>query len=234
MALVHRKGVNAFPCVEKRHFRISGTYREPSGSISVIVQQVRPRLIASHAVRELLFNAGWERWAGLGNLLSDLAEASPDEFLKAVESALLQPSSPFDELFSQEEPGFFGRNYLSGLLWALESLAWDKAYLVRVCTILGELANRDPGGNWGNRPSSSLTRILLPWLPQTTASASTRRAAIDEPPKGEYSGRMESSVESYAEPDRNVNADQQSVVERYGARRVGRFRNHGGILGASH
>ena len=126
----------------------------------------------------MLFGAEWERWASLDILLSDLAEASPDQFLRAVENALLQPSSPFDELFSQEEPGLFGRNYLSGLLWALESLAWDKEYLVRVCTALGELANRDPGGNWGNRPSSSLTRILLPWLPRTTAPASTRRAAI--------------------------------------------------------
>ena len=138
----------------------------------------KSRITASNAVSKLLFEADWERWAGLGNLLSDLAEAAPDEFLKAVENALMQPSSPFDELFRQEEPAPFGQNYLSGLLWALESLAWDKAFLVRVCTILGELTNRDPGANWGNRPSSSLTRILLPWLPQTTAPASTRMAAI--------------------------------------------------------
>ncbi len=138
----------------------------------------KAKATASRVVRGLLLDADWERWAGLDNLLSDLAEASPDEFLKAAEHALSLPSSPFDELFSQEEAGIFGRNYLSGLLWALESLAWDKAYLVRVCAILGELAKRDPGGNWGNRPASSLTRILLPWLPQTTAPASTRRAAI--------------------------------------------------------
>ena len=129
----------------------------------------KARMTASLAIRELLFDADWERWAGLGNLLSDLAEASPDEFLKAVEHALLQPSSPFDELFSQEEPSLFGQNYHSGLLWALESLAWDRAYLVRVCTILGELANRDPGGNWGNRPSSSLTRIAAGAPPKRVA-----------------------------------------------------------------
>ena len=177
MAQVHEKVLMHSHRLRKgisESLALIGTH--PEALVSCTTGQAK--IIASHAVRELLFDADWERWAGLGNLLSDLAEASPDEFLKAVESALLRPSSPFDELFSQEEPGLFGRNYLSGLLWALESLAWDKAYLVRVCTILGELANRDQGGNWGNRPSSSLTRILLPWLPRTTAPASTRRAAI--------------------------------------------------------
>ena len=50
--------------------------------------------------------------------------------------------------------------------------------MVRVCVILGELAERDPGGNWANRPANSLRTILLPWLPQTTASTSKRRVAL--------------------------------------------------------
>lgn len=39
-----------------------------------------------------------------------------------------------------------GRNYMTGLLWAMETLAWDAEYLTRVIVILGELAARDPGG----------------------------------------------------------------------------------------
>lgn len=130
------------------------------------------------AVREILDGADWVLWGSLNNLLPTLAEAAPDEFLKAVESALLQSPCPFDELFSQEGDGIAGGNYLTGLLWALEALAWDQTYMVRVCVTLGVLASHDPGGKWANRPLNSLATILLPWLPQTTASIDKRKVAL--------------------------------------------------------
>ncbi len=140
--------------------------------------QNKPENTVVLAVREILANADWVLWGSLNDLLPILAEASPDEFLTAVENALQQTPCPFDDLFSQEGTGFTGRNYLTGLLWALETLAWDKGFLVRACVILGELADRDPGGNWANRPANSLTAILHPLLPQTTASTSKRRVAL--------------------------------------------------------
>ena len=140
--------------------------------------QNKPENTVVLAVREILANADWVLWGSLNDLLPILAEASPDEFLTAVENALQQTPCSFDKLFSQEGTGFTGRNYLVGLLWALETLAWDEEFLVRACMILGELAERDPGGNWANRPANSLRTILLPWLPQTTASISKRRVAL--------------------------------------------------------
>lgn len=134
--------------------------------------------LASLAIREILSDADWMLWGSLNGLLPTLSEASPDEFLNAVEHALRLSPCPFDELFSQEGNGITGGNYLSGLLWALEGLAWDETYLVRVCVILGELASHDPGGNWTNRPSNSLLTIFLPWFPQTLASIEKRQAAI--------------------------------------------------------
>ena len=50
--------------------------------------------------------------------------------------------------------------------------------LSRVVICLGELAARDPGGRWANRPANSLTTILLPWLPQTCAPVAKRVAAV--------------------------------------------------------
>lgn len=129
-------------------------------------------------IRELLTNADWVLWGSLNGLLPTLAEAAPGEFLDAVEKAMRLKPGPFDELFSQEGNGITGRNYLTGLLWALEGLAWDEQYLVRVCVALGELASHDPGGQWANRPSNSLTTILLPWLPQTLASIEKRKVAV--------------------------------------------------------
>jgi len=129
-------------------------------------------------IRELLTDADWVLWGSLNGLLPTLAEAAPGEFLDAVEKAMRMKPCPFDELFSQEGNSITGGNYLTGLLWALEGLAWDERYLVRVCIALGELASHDPGGHWANRPFNSLTTILLPWLPQTLASVEKRKVAV--------------------------------------------------------
>lgn len=129
-------------------------------------------------IRELLADADWKLWGSLNGLLPTLGEAAPSEFLDSVEKAMRLKPCPFDELFSQEGNGITGGNYLTGLLWALEGLAWDEQYLVRICVALGELASHDPGGRWANRPSNSLTTILLPWLPQTLASVEKRKVAV--------------------------------------------------------
>lgn len=129
-------------------------------------------------IREIFTAAGSVLWGSLNNLLPTLAEAAPGEFLGAVENALRLKPCPFDELFAQEGNGITGRTYITGVLWALEGLAWDQQYLVRVCVVLGELASHDPGGQWANRPSNSLATILLPWLPQTLASLDKRKVAV--------------------------------------------------------
>ena len=138
----------------------------------------KPKDTANLAVREIFENADWVLWGSLNDLLPVLAEAAPNEFLDAVENALDQSPCPFEELFSQEGDGAWGGNHLTGLLWALETLAWDADYLVRVCVILGELAERDPGGNTLNRPANSLTTILLSWQSNTTAPINKREVAV--------------------------------------------------------
>lgn len=130
-------------------------------------------------VRSILAGADWVLWASLNDLLPLLAEAAPGEFLDAVENALNSDPCPLDTVFAQEGDGIGGSNYMTGILWALETLAWDAEYLTRVVIILGELATRDPGGNWTNRPSNSLTTIFLPWLPQTCASVENRKVAVE-------------------------------------------------------
>ena len=138
----------------------------------------KPQTIASLSIRDTFDNSDWVLWGSLNDLLPLLAEASPNEFLGAVETALEQDPCPFDKLFAQEGKGILGENYLTGLLWALETLAWDEQYLVRVSVILGELASHDPGGSWANRPSNSLTIIFLPWYSQTMAPIEKRKIAI--------------------------------------------------------
>lgn len=138
----------------------------------------KPEATCASVVRDVLTDADWVVWGSLSNLLPMLAEASPHVFLDAVERAAAATPCAFDELFSQEVNGLTGNNYLAGLLWALEGLAWDPNLLVRVCVALGDVASHDPGGTWTNRPSNSLVSILLPWMPQTLAPIEKRSAAV--------------------------------------------------------
>ena len=105
----------------------------------------KPEATAILAIREIFTDADWVLWGSLNDLLPTMAEAAPEEFLNAVEHALSLSPCPFDELFSQEGTGITGRNYLTGLLWALEGLAWDENYLVRVCVLLVSLPAMIPG-----------------------------------------------------------------------------------------
>jgi hypothetical protein len=176
-ASIHGKVLNCSHMLRKgiaEGLAILCTQADACGNCS----QGKAEAICLLVIRELLTDADWVLWGSLNSLLPILAEAAPDEFLDAVEKAMRLTPCPFDELFSQEGNGITGGNYLTGLLWALEGLAWDEQYLVRVCVVLGELASHDPGGQWANRPSNSLATILLPWLPQTLASIDKRKVAL--------------------------------------------------------
>ncbi len=176
-ATIYGKTLKHSPELRKGFSETLAILGNSSGNLTYCTQH-KPQNISSLVVRGVLNQADWILWGSLNYLLPTLAEAAPDQFLEMVESALRRNPCPFDELFAQEEAGIFGENYLTGLLWAIETLAWEEEFLVRVCVILGELAVRDPGGNWSNRPINSLTTILLPWLPQTMASVDKRRVAV--------------------------------------------------------
>lgn len=149
----------------------------PSGMASATAHSI---------VRELLDDADWRRWASLDRVLPLLAEAAPSAFLDAVERGIRESPNRFDALFASESSGMFGATYFSGTLWALETLAWSEEHVGRAVLALGQLAARDPGGTWSNRPSNSLTRMFLPWMPQTSGHGGHRiaslRALIEEQP----------------------------------------------------
>lgn len=130
------------------------------------------------ALRQIFENADWQLWATLNLLLPTLSEADGKEFLAAVDASLKDSSIPFKKIFSLESSDVFGSNYMTGLLWALENLAWNPDLLTETSITLGELAILDPGGNWANRPQNSLRDIFLPWHPQTLADIKKRKTAI--------------------------------------------------------
>lgn len=138
------------------------------------------QFVADEVVKSVLSATNWELWASTQDVQMMLAEASPDSFIDAAENAVSSTDKPFDALFAQEGVGgIIGRNYITGLLWALEGLAWSPELLSRSLVLLGELDSHDPGGRWANRPSNSIADILLPWLPHTTANVDLRFGAFN-------------------------------------------------------
>ncbi len=125
-------------------------------------------------IAELLDTDDPSLWKSIEGKLPLIAEASPTEFLNAVEKYLAIDNSPIIALFD-EEPGILTpTSYHTGLLWALENIAWLPDYLSRAALILSRLSVIDPGGKLANRPINSLTEIFKPWYYQTLANFEER------------------------------------------------------------
>lgn len=124
-------------------------------------------------IRNLLSSNNPLLWKSIEARLPLIAEASPNEFLTSLETNLAIEKSPVVALFD-EDPGFLtSQSYHTGLLWALENLAWMPEYLSRVSVILARLSAVDPGGSLSNRPINSLTEIFKPWHFQSFAPFET-------------------------------------------------------------
>lgn len=126
-------------------------------------------------VFDLLNGADDIRWLSLASQLPCLAEAAPEQFLTAVEKSLKLSGQPVTRLIKETSgAGMGNRCWHAGLLWALETLAWDARWLTRVTLILAQLTYFPLKGNWGNTPQSSLLSIFRPRFPQTSASVQSR------------------------------------------------------------
>ena len=135
---------------------------------------------ADRVVRQLLQDADRRRWWSLSRHFHLLAEASPQAFLDAIEDSLDLNDPPVRALFDTNKGSIVDKGYLSGLLWALESLAWSPQLLPRVTLVLARLdAIDNRPARWMNRPANSLRTIYLFWLPQTYATHDQRLQALD-------------------------------------------------------
>ncbi|MFO0840893.1 MAG: helix-turn-helix transcriptional regulator [Gemmataceae bacterium] len=136
--------------------------------------------LAGVIVRKLLDGQSWERWASLSPQLPLLAEAAPEEFLEVADRDLDRPDSSLLKLFEQEGDPIFSSSPHTGVLWALEGLAWSQTLLPKVARALARLDERAPQGKAGNRPIRSLQAIFIPWLPQTTAPVEGRLRLLSD------------------------------------------------------
>jgi len=131
-------------------------------------------------IRRLLTPLAPERLLSQKHDLPFYAEAAPDEFLRILEEDLQMPAPLIDALMKPADTSPFGSGCpRTGLLWALEGLAWKPDQLLRVSLILAKLAERKITDNWANKPDNSLKSIYRSWMPQTAASLADRKKALD-------------------------------------------------------
>ena len=118
-------------------------------------------------------------WASLEDVLPLLAEAAPDVFLRAVAEAASGQQPLTRKLFQDGDRSWHASSPHTGLLWALECVAWSGRHLGFAAELFATLAEIDPGGKLSNRPAASLRDLFRPWLPQTSAPAETRVMTLD-------------------------------------------------------
>jgi hypothetical protein len=109
--------------------------------------------------------------------LPTYAEAAPGEFLSILERDLKSEQPAALGLMRSVETDI-GSSPRTGLLWALEGLAWNPATLPRAALVLARLAEVEIKDNWVNKPIHSLESIFRAWMPQTAANHDERVAVI--------------------------------------------------------
>lgn len=141
---------------------------------------------ADRIVKELLDRANADltlsTWASLAPLLPLVAEAAPSTFLRAVGEGVGGDDPLLGGMFQDQQSdalGSFASSPHTGLLWALERVAWSPEHFDTAVSVLAMLAELDRGGRLSNRPQASLESIFCPWLPHTSAPEDQRLATLE-------------------------------------------------------
>lgn len=130
-------------------------------------------------ISRLLKDRSPRAWLSQQRDLPFYAEAAPDTFLRILEEDLKKPNPAIDCLFEPAESGPFSGCDRTGMLWALEVLAWNPTQLSRVIFILADLCRYRIDDNWANKPAGSIRDILLSWRPHTMARLEQRIQVLE-------------------------------------------------------
>ncbi len=123
-------------------------------------------------VRKLLEPLSTEKLLSQDDDLPRYAEAAPEVFLDVIRKDLASDDPAVLGLLTPADAGPFGGPSRTGLLWALECLAWK--HPEKVSPMLARLSRIKIRDNWTNKPINSLRSIYRCWIPQTAASLDER------------------------------------------------------------
>lgn len=162
----------------------SDVLRESLGDTLVILaahgdglfgERLRVECRVSELVRALLDGQDEAGWFTQRKDLPRYAEAAPAVFLEIVEEELKRETPAFSSLFEPVAADGTSECERTGMLWALELLAWSPKWLPCAARALAGLCRRyEIDDNWSNKPFHSLQNVFQGGLPQTAASIEKR------------------------------------------------------------
>lgn len=119
-------------------------------------------------------------WRLLSRSLPNLAEASPNIFMRALEQDLDRPEPTLRTMFNEAPLDPFGPSSSHpSLLWSLERLSWSPEHFDQAAGLLAKLAVIDPGGKLSNRPIESLLRISYGWIANSGGDTPAKMALVE-------------------------------------------------------
>jgi len=170
---------------------ISGALRDGLAETLVLLSVYgaslfRPRLNfntawqAEKLVRALLEPLTLRKLESQSGDLPLYSEAAPEAFLSIIEEDLKKDEPASLALMRPIDSAMFGRSHRTGLLWALENLAWNDTLFMRTVLALGRLSERIIEDNLVNKPAGSLSAIFRNWMPQTSADLEGRKKGLSK------------------------------------------------------
>lgn len=136
--------------------------------------------VAAAVIRRILVPMTSECWATNNRWLPFFAEAALELFLSLCEDDVRQPQSVLKLMMRPVENAFCTPCARSGVLWALEGLAWEKTTFARAVYLLAQLGEWSTKDAYGNTPMHSLQGIFRRWMPQTLADADLRLTILKQ------------------------------------------------------
>lgn len=131
-------------------------------------------------IRDFFVDCDWIRLAGMSEILPLVAEINPQQYLAELEAYVQKSGMELMSLFPQNgENSLFVPNFIQGVIWSVETLAWKADHLVSCVRCLGEIAKVAlPDKDKSRVATDAIRDILLPWNPQTLASVQKQKNAV--------------------------------------------------------
>lgn len=120
-----------------------------------------------------------KQWFAIAELLPLLAEASPLTFINCLEKEVDNSKSKIWDLFENTGDIFWGRNYYTHVLWALEKLLCLENTALESIKILTKLAEKKIDYKISNSPISTLYQSLLGWKHQINVSIKEKSELVE-------------------------------------------------------
>ena len=169
---------------------VSGALRQAAGELLVLLALYGDQLLGDRIgnisqriemlVGRTFKGADTRAWLSRQGDLQLLAEAAPNAFLSALEADLNGPDPQVLALLRPVGSAPFDGPDRTGLLWALEIVAWHRDYYGRAFDVLARLSEVPIDDNWSNKPENSLKSLVRYWWPQTAAPIGDRLRKIEK------------------------------------------------------